>query len=149
MQGFHFCLYLVLMLSMKMTDFTVKDVMLDLGRFPVSHPSSLLKESLESMGDFGLGIVCLIDDQNVLHGIITDGDIRRQLLVIQKPFAAFFADDSIDHATTSYVSVTPGQSLREAVDLMELKHIWDLPVVENSKLLGLLHLHPAVKKLMG
>jgi arabinose-5-phosphate isomerase len=133
---------------MNMTDFSVQDVMLDLGRFPVSSPSALLKESLESMGVFGLGIVCLIDDQNVLHGIITDGDIRRQLLVIQKPFAAFFADDSIDHATTAYVSVMPDQSLRDAVDLMELKHIWDLPVVKNSKLVGLLHLHPAVKALL-
>ena len=134
---------------MKMTDLSVKDVMLDYGRFPVARPSTLLKESLESMGDFGLGIVCLIDDQGNLCGIITDGDIRRQLLLIQKPFAAFFADDSIDHATTSYVSVLPDQSLRDAVDIMELKNIWDLPVVKDSKLLGLLHLHPAVKALLS
>lgn len=132
-----------------MTDFTVQDVMLKPGHFPVASPSTLLKESLELMGEFGLGIVCLVDDQDILKGIITDGDIRRQLLVRQKPFAAFFSDDSIDQATTSFVSVESSQSLKDAVDLMEVNHIWDLPVVENSKLLGLLHLHPAVKALLA
>jgi arabinose-5-phosphate isomerase len=29
------------------------------------------------------------------------------------------------------------------------KHIWDLPVVgQDNKLIGLLHLHPAIKKLL-
>jgi len=133
---------------MKMIEFTVQDVMLNKGLFPVASPSTLLKESLERMGEYNLGIICLADSRNVLQGIITDGDIRRQLLVMQKPFAAFFADDSIDHATTSYVSVLPEQPLKDAVDLMENKHIWDLPVVKDSQLLGLLHLHPAVKALL-
>jgi hypothetical protein len=32
---------------------------------------------------------------------------------------------------------------------MEKNLIWDLPVIdENKKLLGLLHLHPVVKKLL-
>jgi CBS domain-containing protein len=33
---------------------------------------------------------------------------------------------------------------------MEEKQIWDLPVVSNEgKLVGLLHLHPAVQALLG
>ena len=38
---------------------------------------------------------------------------------------------------------------RKAVKLMGDKQIWDLPVIDNEKrLVGLLHLHPAIKKLI-
>ena len=40
-------------------------------------------------------------------------------------------------------------SLYSAVSVMREKKIWDLPVVDkNQKLLGLLHLHPAVEALL-
>ena len=41
----------------------------------------------------------------------------------------------------------PDDNLKDVVDLMGKKQIWDLPVVDiENKLVGLLHLHPAVKK---
>ena len=44
---------------------------------------------------------------------------------------------------------SPYDDLKEAVKLMGDKQIWDLPVVDNEKrLVGLLHLHPAIKKLI-
>ncbi len=39
-------------------------------------------------------------------------------------------------------------SLTDAVSLMEEKQVWDLPVVDNGKLVGLLHLHQAIKKIL-
>ena len=33
---------------------------------------------------FNLGILCIVDEENRLKGIITDGDLRRMLLNIQK-----------------------------------------------------------------
>ena len=39
-------------------------------------------------------------------------------------------------------------SLVDAVDLMEEKQVWDLPIVDNNKLVGLLHLHSAIKTLV-
>ena len=39
---------------------------------------------------------------------------------------------------------------KDVVDLMGKKQIWDLPVVDiENKLVGLLHLHPAVKKILN
>ena len=128
----------------------VADVMLGKGRFPVVPPSMLLKPALEEMGKASLGIVCIVDADGRLAGILTDGDIRRQLLRMQKPFSAFFADDVIDHAVRQPTTVTETGSLRSALDVMERKQIWDLPVLDAAgRLVGLLHLHPVVQALLG
>lgn len=128
----------------------VADVMLPMGRFPVVRPSLFLKEALEDMGRWRLGIVCILAEDGTLAGILTDGDIRRKLLKIQKPFSAFFADDVIDHAVRSPTTVSSNAPLMDAVNLMEDRQVWDLPVVDaDGKLTGLLHLHPVVKALIG
>jgi len=126
----------------------VSDVMLGVDRVPVVKEKTILKEALEEMGRTRLGIVCVVNDNNQLLGILTDGDIRRKLLKVQKPFSAFFIDDALDHSIRSPVVVTPGDMLQHAIELMEQKQIWDLPVIENDTLVGLLHLHPAVQALL-
>jgi len=126
----------------------VSDVMLDIGSFPIVNDSTILKEALEIMDDFRLGIACVIDHNSQLLGIITDGDIRRKLLVVQKPLAAFFIDDVINQAIKNPVTTSSEINLVDAVSLMEEKQVWDLPVVDNSKLVGLLHLHAAAKALL-
>ena len=126
----------------------VRDVMLGLDRAPVVRQKTIFKEALEEMGRTRLGIVCIVNDNKQLLGILTDGDIRRNLLKVQKPFSAFFVDDALDRSIRSPVVVNPDDTLRHAIELMEHKRIWDLPVVENEILVGLLHLHPAVQALL-
>jgi CBS domain-containing protein len=127
----------------------VSDVMISLDRLPVIKESVILKEALEGMGRSRLGITCVVNDDNKLLGILTDGDIRRKLLKVQKPFSAFFGDDALDHAIRSPITIKPLDNLIDAVDVMEQKQIWDLPVVdEQGALIGLLHLHPAVRALL-
>lgn len=127
----------------------VKEVMLPLDRFPVVNEQIMLKEALDEMNRLRLGIACIVNNDNKLLGILTDGDIRRKLLKVQKPLSAFFVDDAIDHAIQSPVVAQPGNTLEQAVELMESKKIWDLPVVdEKGILVGLLHLHPVVEALL-
>ncbi len=128
----------------------VRDVMMSLDRVPVIGEKTILKEALEEMGRFRLGLACIVDVEMKLLGILTDGDIRRMLLKVQKPFSAFFVDDALDHSIRSPVTIKPIDSLECAVALMGKKQIWDLPVVdEKGTLIGLLHLHPAVEALLG
>ena len=128
----------------------VGEVMLPLDRFPVIHEREILKETFEAMGRSRLGIACIVDSKNKLLGIITDGDIRRKLLKVQKPFSAFFVDDALDHAIRSPITIQPADTLVQAIVLMGKKQIWDLPVVdEQGILMGLLHLHPAIQALLG
>ena len=125
-----------------------KDIMLKLGDFPVVPYNMILKEALEEMNKFNLGVACLVNKNNILKGIITDGDIRRKLLKDQKPFSAFFVDDSIKHAVKKPKSSSPNKNIKETLKMMNKNEIWDLPIVKNKKLVGLVHLHPAMRKLI-
>jgi arabinose-5-phosphate isomerase len=133
-----------------MSDVRNKDVMLDLSRFPVVKPRMYLKEVLEDMTSHVFGIACIVDDDGKLAGIFTDGDMRRLTLRQQKPWSALFVDDIMVHAVKSPKTVPPDGLLVDSIRLMEEKKIWDLPVVDaDGKLVGLLHLHQAIKHLLG
>jgi arabinose-5-phosphate isomerase len=127
----------------------ISDVMMNLERVPVIEQSVILKEALEEMGRKNLGIACIVDSKFKLLGILTDGDIRRKLLKVQKPFSAFFVDDALDHAILVPATIDPNDTLGHAVEVMGRRQIWDLPVVDRSGVLvGLLHLHPLVEALL-
>ena len=137
-------------LSTSMTDLTVDHVMLSPDKIPVVREKQLLKKVLEEMTRCRLGIASIVDSDGTLLGIFTDGDVRRMLLKDQKPFAALFADDAIRHAVRNPTTTRPETLLSEAVMVMEERQIWDLPVVDQeNRLVGLLHLHPAVKALLN
>ena len=127
----------------------VKDVMIPIGKFPIIEKTTILKEALTEMGEANLGLVCIVNENKELMGLITDGDLRRKLLKVQKPFSSFFVDDALIHAKKNPITCSPDDELKKIVNLMGEKQIWDLPVVDkNKKLVGLLHRHPAVKKLI-
>ena len=126
----------------------VQDVMIALGNFPVVKKDTILKEAIETMGSSNLGIISVVDNNDTLLGIITDGDLRRKLLKIQKPLSYLLIDDVIDHCIKEPLTILLGVKLTDALKIMEDNEIWDLPVVnENKKLIGMLHLHQVVKKL--
>jgi arabinose-5-phosphate isomerase len=126
----------------------IKDVMLSLDEFPVVTKDVIFKEVLEEMGKKKLGIACVVDENYKLLGILTDGDIRRKILSIQKPLSSIFIDDCLDHAILSPKTISIDDPIIVAVNLMGENKIWDLPVVENGILKGLLHLHPLVNSLL-
>jgi arabinose-5-phosphate isomerase len=124
--------------------------MLPLDKVPVMKGTTLLKEALDEMGRFRLGIACLIDGEGKLVGILTDGDIRRKLVKVQKPLSALFVDDALDHAILKPVTTSPSEGLEAAVEIIGSRQVWDLPVIDgDGRLVGLLHLHPAIKALLG
>ena len=127
----------------------VKQVMMKMGKFPSIEKDTILKEALIEMGKINLGLVCIVDQEKKLLGLMTDGDLRRKLLKYQKPISSFFIDDALNHAKINPITCNPDDDLKKAVKLMGDKQIWDLPVIDNEKrLVGLLHLHPAIKKLI-
>ena len=127
----------------------VSDVMLPLERIAVVGESVIFKAALEEMGRTRLGIACICDSEGRMLGIVTDGDIRRMLLTVQKPIAALLVDDALDHAIRTPKTAGPNDLLADAIEAMGRSQIWDLPVVDaDGTLVGLLHLHPAVKALL-
>jgi CBS domain-containing protein len=137
------------MFTHKINNMKVENVMIELDKFPVLPENLFLKAALDVMNIKGLGIACIIDSEGILKGILTDGDIRRKLIKVQKPLSALFVDDCIEHAILSPIVTSPSTLVKEAVELMGERQVWDLPVVDNrGKLVGLLHLHHLVKALL-
>ena len=112
--------------------------------------SNTMSNALEVLETEGLGIIMVADNHNKLLGTVTDGDIRRKLLKVQKPLSSFFIDDALEHSIRTPTTVKQDVLLRDAVLLMEQKQVWDLPVIDGeNRLVGLLHLHPAIQSLLG
>lgn len=127
----------------------VQDVMIHKNGFPVIRETVMFKEAVVEMVRTSIGIVCVVDNEFKLLGILTDGDIRRMLLKVQKPLPAILVDDALNHATHSPMTVSSLDKLETAVTLMSDKKVWDLPVLDDrGVLIGLLHLHPAVEALL-
>ncbi|MBL69326.1 MAG: CBS domain-containing protein [Verrucomicrobiales bacterium] len=127
----------------------VEQVMLNVGQVPVMGPEVLFRDALEAMSKARLGMVLVVDSEERLLGVLTDGDVRRILLRTQKPLAALFMEDVSGYMVESPTTIRPGDRLEDGIELMGEKQIWDLPVVTHDGFLkGLLHLHPAIKILL-
>ena len=137
-------------MSTQIEGILVKDVMMNCDSFPIVNDRELLRETIIEMCNYRIGVACVVNMKNQLKGVFTDGDIRRLILKVQKPIAALFVDDVKDYCTKNFSSISPDSSLESAIFLMEELKIWDLPVVDDdNNLKGLLHLHPALKKLLS
>lgn len=128
------------------TEVKVKDVMLPISKIPIVEEDAILKDALEKMSFYQLGITCVVSRDDKFVGLITDGDVRRILLAVQKPLSALFMEDVLDHITASPTYVDPELSISKATKLIGEKSVWDLPVVSGDmSLLGLFHLHKALE----
>jgi len=118
-------------------------------KIPFVYENVFFKEAIDSMNLYKIGIVCVVDKKNKLRGIFTDGDIRRKIIKIQKPFSALFADDVITHTNINPITVNGHKKILYAVKIMSKNKIWDLPVIsKKGELLGLLHMNNIVKKIL-
>lgn len=127
----------------------IKNLLVPISKVPILYENDILKDALEKMSKFKYGICFCIKKNGSLSGVLTDGDIRRKILNVQKPFSALLNDDLILHINRKPLKAKINDSIVKCLKIMEQKLIWDLPVVDkNNKLLGMLHLHPIVKKLV-
>ena len=137
-------------LPMSLNNLIVKDCMIGLESSPVVKSQQILKEEIHQMEIHKLGIVNVIDENNKLIGVITDGDLRRTILREQKPLAALLVDDVDKYTKKNPLSIFDKELLINSINLMNDNKIWDLPVIdEQNNLVGLLHLHTALKKYLN
>jgi len=122
---------------------TVEEVMHSGPSAPLLRRGSLCSEAINCLTTLSLGIVCIVDDDNKLCGILTDGDIRR--LVAQPNFSlqTTIVDDVM---TLSPTTIHPHATVHEALRLMENRprQISALPVVVDGTCIGVVRVHDAV-----
>jgi arabinose-5-phosphate isomerase len=121
---------------------TVETKMISLDKLPLITTGDSLKKALDLMTEKRLGIALVVNSDNKLVGVLTDGDLRRLLLTRQDPLPALLVSPAINYGNKKPKSIPFDATLDVARDLMITEEIWDLPIVtSDGSLLGLVHRH--------
>ncbi|MBC3870484.1 KpsF/GutQ family sugar-phosphate isomerase [Undibacterium oligocarboniphilum] len=116
----------------------VKDVMRTGEAIPSVTPDTGLTTALLEITKKGMAMTAVVDAENKVVGVFTDGDLRRLIETSQDFTQIRIAD--VMH--TNPRSVRADQLAVEAVEVMETYRINQLLVTDNAhKLLGALHIH--------
>ncbi|WP_394249421.1 arabinose-5-phosphate isomerase KdsD [Vibrio profundi] len=119
----------------------LEDIMHQGEALPTVNPNALVRDALLEISQKGLGMTAIVDEQNTMIGIFTDGDLRRIL------------DKRIDIHTTAIGDVMtanptvaePNTLAVDGLNMMQAKSINGLMLCENGKLVGALNMHDLLK----
>lgn len=106
---------------------------------PLVTKATPMQEVILEMTARGYGIAGVLDEAGRLCGVISDGDLRRNI-------AGLFDLSAGEVATRSPVTVTPGQLAAEALAVMNARKITALFATDaDAKPLGILHIHDCLR----
>jgi arabinose-5-phosphate isomerase len=100
------------------------------------------KEIINEISSKMLGATAVISSNNEILGIITDGDLRRNLEKTENIYSLFAKDIYSPNPKTIEESTL-------AIDALEIMRTYDISqviVVQNKEYLGILHLHQLVQE---
>ncbi|HEV2043225.1 MAG TPA: KpsF/GutQ family sugar-phosphate isomerase [Sphingomicrobium sp.] len=112
----------------------VKRVMHGGDKLPLVTADTSMHDTIVVMTEKRLGVVGVTDADGRLIGIITDGDLRRNI------------ERGLDHPASAYMNanpkaVAPDALVDEALTLFEEHRITTLFVIEDGRPVGVVHLH--------
>ena len=113
----------------------VSDLMHTGQEMPLLDENSNMQAVLLEMTSKRLGCVGFINQNGDLTGILTDGDLRRCLS------SKILEEKAVDLMTRNPKTISPNAMTAEALKIMHDKKITNLFVVENSKPVGVIHIH--------
>ncbi|WP_162062386.1 KpsF/GutQ family sugar-phosphate isomerase [Vibrio taketomensis] len=119
----------------------LEDIMHTGDKLPLVSPETLIRDALLVISEKGLGMTAVVDKDQQLQGIFTDGDLRRIL------------DKRIDIHTTVIGDVMtknptvadPNMLAAEGVNLMQEKSINGLLLCQDNQVVGALNMHDLLK----
>jgi len=120
----------------------VSDVM-HIGReVPRVSTDTRLSEALMEMSSKGMGMTTVVDGDDVLLGLFTDGDLRRAIDKNVDIHSTCIGDIMTHHCKTA----TPGMLAAEALRIMDESKISVLVVQDDqSKPIGAVHIHDLLR----
>jgi len=120
----------------------VEDIMHTGKELPIISPDKTVGEALMEITQKNLGFVVIVDEQNKVLGLFTDGDLRR-LLDRPNDFRALpITDVMIQNCKT----IHPDMLAAEALEIMKNKKFNAFPVVDNEKhLIGAINMHDLLR----
>ena len=117
----------------------VRDIMRSGDAMPLVPLGARMAVALVEMTAKSLGCVVIIDAAGRLHGIITDGDLRRHM----RPDLIEARVEDI--MTKGPDTVRPDQLASEALEFLNSANKTQLIVVENGRPVGIVHVHDLLR----
>ncbi len=120
----------------------VFDIMHTEDAIPAVDSDTILRDALIEMSKKGLGVTVIVDKENTIQGVFTDGDIRRVL------------DANVDiksarvneHMTKNCKTINTDALAAEALKMMNDFKINAIPVVDDHGLLaGIINMHDLLR----
>tara|TARA_X000000950_G_C13916704_1_gene661408 strand:- start:5971 stop:6948 length:978 start_codon:yes stop_codon:yes gene_type:complete len=118
-----------------------KDIMITGKNMPIVDHKKKFKEVLKIMNQKKIGVVVIIKNK-FINGLLTDGDLRRELKSLNK------GEDLNKYMTKNPYSVNLNMPASKALAIMNEKKVTSLLVVsdqdlkkKNKKLKGIIHIH--------
>jgi len=116
----------------------VEDAMHRGDEIPRVRTDALMRDVIYEMSRKGLGVTSVVDGDGRLLGVISDGDLRRQLEKDDR----LLTRTASDCMTKNPVTVSAKEAATAALALMEKRRITSLMVPdEEGRIVGVLHLH--------
>jgi arabinose-5-phosphate isomerase len=106
---------------------------------PLKPVGTEMTDALKEMSAKGFGCVAIVDASGHIAGIITDGDLRRQM---RSDLMELKVDDIM---TRNPKVIDRGSLASEALELLNSAKITTLIVTEASKPVGIIHLHDLLR----
>ncbi len=120
----------------------VSDLMFKDEENPIIDGDEVLKKAIIIMSEKGLGAISVVDADQKLVGIITDGDLRRTI----EKYDSLPNLKVCDIMTKNPIVIAPDALAVEAIKPMQEREIMVLPVVDKEQRpVGMLRLHDIIK----
>ncbi len=122
---------------------TVEQIMHAGDALPRVGESAIVADAVGVLTRTSLGIVCVLGAEGVLHGILTDGDVRRLMATVESPMSLPVADVM----TRSPIVVQTSDTLHTALQRMERRErqIGAVPVLSDGRCVGVVRVHDVVR----
>ena len=117
---------------------TVSQLMRNKSEMAIVKYDLPMSDVVSSMTETGFGVAVLVDRKGILLGVITDGDLRRninQILTLSPR----------DIATLNPTSVKPDDLVSVALEKMEKFKVYAIVVEEEDRPVGLLRMHDVLR----
>lgn len=123
--------------------YIVKDLMLkDKSLMPIAHENDTFLETVDLISKKKLGCAIIVNEEDKLTGLLTDGDIRRILL--RYPDVSVLTNNMV--MTKNPKTISADAMAAKALAYMEKYSITSLAVCdENNFPIGIIHIHDLLK----
>ncbi|MBQ3844152.1 MAG: KpsF/GutQ family sugar-phosphate isomerase [Bacteroidales bacterium] len=119
---------------------TVGDVCIKNG-VPQVKPDDIMTQAIIEISEKMLGAAAVIENDRLV-GIVTDGDLRRMLM--KHPNIETVRVNEI--MTKNPTTIEKSAHVADALNIMQSKEISVLPVMEDGKYVGMIHIHDIIKE---